>query len=291
MSAPVSIEVIDGGARLDQLLARHIPELSRRQARRLIEQGAVFLDGKRCKVASRMIPRGAHLVVHLEPAAADPAPFRILYEDERLIAVDKRPGVQVNETETSPVRSLVAHLGALAVHRLDRETSGVVVLAKDAAAAEQLSAAFRERRVEKEYLAVTMGAPPDGVIDRPIGRDPKRPRARTVREDGKPATTRIRVLVRSGDAALVSAEPQTGRTHQIRVHLRSVGTPIAGDLTYGGPAALRIGEAVVRPQRMLLHAFRLNVPFGGHVLRIEAPLPDDFRALGVHGLAFDASAG
>jgi 23S rRNA pseudouridine1911/1915/1917 synthase len=203
--------------------------------------------------------------------------------------VDKQPGVHVNKTDTSSVVSLVEHLGAFAVHRLDRDTSGVVVLAKDAKAAEELSAAFRERKVEKLYLAVTDGVPSEGVIDRPIGRDPKRPRARTVRSDGKEATTRIRVLAKSGDAALVTAEPHTGRTHQIRVHLRSAGTPIAGDLMYGGPAALRIGEAVVRPVRMLLHAYRLNLPFGGDVLRFEAPLPEDFRALADHGLAFDPS--
>jgi 23S rRNA pseudouridine1911/1915/1917 synthase len=289
VAAPIHLEVTEGGARLDLLLAKRIPDLSRRGAKKLIEEGGVFVDGKRVRVSSKLIPRGAHVVVHLESEPATEPPFSILYEDARLIAVNKHAGVQVNETETSSVRSLVEHLRAFSVHRLDRDTTGVVVLAKDADAAEELSVAFRERKVEKLYLAVTAGAPEEGVIDRPIGPDPKRPRARTVRSDGKPAITRVRVLAKSGEAASVAAEPHTGRTHQIRVHLRSAGAPIAGDLMYGGPAALRIGDAVVRPERMLLHAFRLNVPFGGDVLRFEAPLPEDFQVLAVHGLAFDPS--
>jgi 23S rRNA pseudouridine1911/1915/1917 synthase len=143
--------------------------------------------------------------------------------------------------------------------------------------------------VEKTYLAITAGVPPEGTIERAIGRDPKRPRARAVRADGKPALTHVRVLARSGEAALVEASPHTGRTHQIRVHLSSAGAPIAGDLLYGGPAALRIGDAVVRPGRVLLHAFRLKLSFGGAVLQLEAPLPEDFRSLAAHGLAFDPS--
>jgi 23S rRNA pseudouridine1911/1915/1917 synthase len=285
-----TIDVPLGGARLDRVLAQELPELSRRGARRLIEAGAVFLDGKRCKVSSRVVSKGARIVVHLEGPVQGAAPLTVLYQDERLIAVNKQAGVHVNETETSEVRSLVEHLGAFAVHRLDRDTTGVVVLAKDAEAAELLSLEFRERRVEKLYLAVTAGAPEEGIIDRPLGPDPKRPRARTIRDDGKPATTKIRVLATSGDAALVTAEPYTGRTHQIRVHLRSAGTPIAGDLTYGGPAALRIGGAVVRPERMLLHARSLKLSFSGRVLCFEAPLPEDFQALAEHGLAFDPSA-
>jgi 23S rRNA pseudouridine1911/1915/1917 synthase len=288
----VKVELEVGASdRLDRLIAELVPEVSRRRAKKLIEEGAVFLDGKRCRVSSRVVQTGARIVVHLEPAADGAKPYEILYEDERLIAVNKHAGVHVNETETSAVRSLVSHLSAMSVHRLDRDTSGVVVLAKDAEAAELLSAAFRERRAKKLYLAVTAGVPPEGMIDRPIGRDPKRPRARAVREDGKSAITRVRVLAASGDAALVAVEPHTGRTHQIRVHLSSVGAPIAGDLTYGGPPALRIGGEVVRPSRVLLHAFRLNVPLGEAVLRFEAPLPEDFRRLAVHGLAFDPSDG
>jgi 23S rRNA pseudouridine1911/1915/1917 synthase len=289
MTSRITIEVSGPPERLDRIIAAHAPSLSRRRARKLIEDGAVFLDGKRCRVSSRMVHPGARIVVHLEEAAAEVKPFDVLYEDEHLIAVSKHAGVQVNETETSAVRSLVEHLGAFSVHRLDRDTTGVVVLAKDRRTAELLSAEFRGRRVGKTYLAVTAGAPPEGVIERPIGRDPKRPRARAVRPDGKPAITTVRVLARSGDAALVEASPETGRTHQIRVHLSSAGTPIAGDLVYGGPAALRIGGVVVRPARMLLHAWRLNVPFGGGVLCFEAPLPEDFRMLAVHGLAFDPS--
>ena len=286
MTSPIRILIAEAG-RLDQVLAKQLPELSRRKLKKLIAEGAVFVDGKRCKVVSRVLVKGANVVVHLEPVSEAEKPYEVLFEDLRVIAVNKHAGVHVNETETSAVRSLVEHLGAFSVHRLDRDTTGVVILAKDKKTAELLSSEFRERRVEKTYLAVTAGVPPDGVIDRPIGQDPKRPRARSIRADGKPAITTVRVLAKSGDAALVKLELHTGRTHQIRVHLESAGAPIAGDLTYGGPAALRIGDATVRPTRMLLHAFRLNVPYGGGVLRLEAPLPEDFRALAEHGLVFD----
>lgn len=292
MSRRIDIRAGEGD-RLDRVLAESVPELSRRAARRLISEGAVFLDGKRCRVASRSVPEGARLVVHMDAGAEDaPRPFTILYEDEHLIAVSKQPGVHVNETETTAVRSLVDHLSGFVVHRIDKETSGVVVLAKDKKAAALLSEAFRERRVEKHYLAVCVGRPNEGLIDAPIdapiGQDPKRPRARMVRPDGKPAVTRVRILSSAGEVSAVAAELLTGRTHQIRVHLAHCGAPILGDLTYGGPPAARIEGAEFRPGRTLLHAHRLNLTLDDRVLRFEAPLPEDFLALQRHGLAFEA---
>lgn len=277
--------------RLDRVLAESLPELSRRGARRLISEGAVFLDGKRCRVASRSVGKGARLVVHLDGVADEQdRPFSVVYEDERMIVVDKAPGVHVNETETTAARSLVDRLSAVVVHRIDKGTSGLVVLAKDKATAAQLSEAFRARRVEKHYLAVCVGRPKEGLIEAPIGRDPKRPRARIVRPDGKPARTRVRVLSSAEEVSAVAAELLTGRTHQIRVHLAHLGAPILGDLVYGGPVAARVGDARVRADRPMLHAHRLNLPLDGAVLRLEAPLPVDFRALERHGLAFEAGS-
>ena len=263
-----------------------VPHLSRRAARKLIKEGGVFLDGQRCMIASKRVCEGARLVLHFE-APIPPPPHRVLYEDDRFLAVDKPVGQQVNETETSRVRSLAEEVGAWPVHRLDRDTSGVVLLAKDKKAAEIAAAEFRDRKVKKTYLAVCVGSLHDQVIEAPIGPDPRRPRARKVRPDGKVATTSVQVVGRRGDVLLVMATPVTGRTHQIRVHLAHCQAPILGDLLYGGPAAVRIGSDVLRSERVMLHAYRLNVRLTQDVVQLEAPLPSDFVALSRHGLAFD----
>jgi 23S rRNA pseudouridine1911/1915/1917 synthase len=281
----VELRIERGGERLDRLLAAHVPDLSRRGARRLIEAGAVFLDGKRCLIASRIVQAGARVVVHPEPRAPV-SELPILYEDDRVIAVDKPAGVHVNETETTARISMAHALDAYVVHRLDGDTTGVLLLAKDPATAAELSRCFRERAVEKRYIAVVRGRVSDRTIDLPIGHDPKRPRARAVRPDGRPATTRVRAISEAGELSTVAVEILTGRTHQIRVHLAHAGAPIFGDLTYGGHETARIGAAVVTAARPLLHAFRLNVPLLGRVLSLEAPLPPDMRALEGHGLAF-----
>jgi 23S rRNA pseudouridine1911/1915/1917 synthase len=305
------------GERLDRALVLALPQLTRGMARRLIDEGRVFVDGKRCRVASRILREGARLIVHLEepkeaaggaalptrdPRAGpdrlgsrggaalptrDPRPgaaFQIIHEDERMIAIDKRPGETVNETETSAELSVVERLAAkdaYTVHRIDRETSGVVVLAKGKRAAEALSAAFRDRRTEKTYLAIVKGRIADQLIDEPIGTDRRRPRARWIDPRGKPAQTRIVTLSSSPEVSAVEARPITGRTHQIRVHLAHAGAPIVGDLTYGGPMKVRVHETEIEARRVLLHARRLMIE--GIVL--EAAIPDDMLDFARAGLA------
>jgi len=166
------------------------------------------------------------------------------------------------------------------VHRLDRETSGVTVLARTAAAARRLAEDFREGRPAKTYLALCARAPapPEGRIDAPLGKDPRHPGRRAVRPDGEPAATRYRTLaVGPGGVALVEARPETGRTHQIRVHLAHLGAPILGDARHGGPRM--IGEVAI--PRVMLHALRLEVdhPATGTRLVLEAPVPEDLAAL------------
>ncbi len=277
--------------------------ISRRRVRRLIAAGAVYLDGRRCHIASRPLRPGARLEVVLDPQETRARPRqepeldvepRVLFEDRHLIAVDKPAGVAAQATDDDDVhhlfaavrRFLAAREGVgrpyLALHhRLDRGTSGVMLLSKSRAANAGLAAAFREQRVKKTYLA--LGAvnepPPDDewtVRDRLVLRRQDRGiRAVSVERGGRPAETRFRVRERFAGAVLVAAAPRTGRTHQVRIHLAGSGVPVLGDHLYG-PAQ----PSIVAP-RLMLHAAMLELehPLGGETVRIESPLPEDFRRL------------
>lgn len=263
------------GSTLVDVLVRLVDGCSAAEARALVQGGAVFVSGKRARDLHQRVVAGARLVIHRTDAEVMPAlaPLVVLYEDAELIVLDKAPGDHLNETETSARPALVERIpGAFVVHRLDRDTSGVVALAKSAVVAERLSAAFRERRVGKSYLAVVEGSPEDGELTDPIGLDKRRPRARRVRADGQRAHTTLRVLGRRGPLALVEAVPHTGRTHQIRVHVAHHGWPILGDRLYGGPMVVRLDDAVLEVPRTLLHARRLELPGWPP---FEAPVPDD----------------
>jgi 23S rRNA pseudouridine1911/1915/1917 synthase len=281
----------DVGQRLDRFIAAR-GGISRGLARRVLDTGGVFLDGQRCKVASRALREGQAVVVNMEEAgraAAPPAPLersRLLYADEHVVAVDKPPFVPAQPTLTSDQGALpdlvAALLGApvTLVHRLDRETSGVTVLARTAAAAAALSEAFRTGAPEKTYLALTARppAPPEGRVDAPLGPDPQRPGRRAVITNGESSAT-VYATLRGGPsgAALVECRPETGRTHQIRVHLAHVGAPLLGDARYGGPR--RVLETSL--PRVMLHARRLQVlhPVHRTPLQLEAPVPEDFLAV------------
>jgi len=279
----------DEGERLDRFIAAR-GAVSRGLARRAIEQGGVFLDGRRCKVASRQVRAGYEITVNLEEGGRAPAAdatldrARLLYADEHLVAVDKPAGVPAQATLTTDRGTLPRLVAALLgeevtlVHRLDRETSGVTVLARTKAAAAALAEAFRVGGPEKTYLALCARAPapPEGRLEAPIGKDPRRAGLRQVAPGGDAAATRYRTLA-AGQAALVEARPETGRTHQIRVHLAHLGAPLLGDPKYGGP---RMVGAVGVP-RVMLHARRLELahPATGAALVLEAPVPADFLEL------------
>ena len=279
------------GARLDRFIASS-GGISRGQARRSLDSGAVFVDGRRCKVSGRLVREGQDVVVNLEEggraATATPALQRssLLYADEHLIAIDKPPFVPAQPTLTSDRGALPELAGALIgapallVHRLDRETSGVCVLARTRAAAAALSEAFRSGTPEKTYLALTARppVPAEGRLEAPLGPDRARPGRRMVVEGGEPAATRYRT-VRTGPsgASLVECSPETGRTHQIRVHLAHLGAPLLGDARYGGPR--RADETGI--PRVMLHARRLVLvhPVTLAPLVLEAPLPEDVLAV------------
>jgi 23S rRNA pseudouridine1911/1915/1917 synthase len=279
----------DEGERLDRFIAAR-GGISRGAARRAIDEGGVFLDGRRCKVAGKPIRGGYTVHVNLEEGGRAPDPVeplaraRLLYADEHLVAIDKPSGVAAQATLTSD-RGTLPELAAdllgapvTLVHRLDRETSGVTVLARTPEATYALAEAFRAGLPEKTYLALCLRppSPPDGRIDAAIGRDPRRKGLRQVSPGGDAAATRYRTLV-TGHAALVEARPETGRTHQIRVHLAHLGAPLLGDPKYGGPRM--VGSVGVA--RVMLHAARLQLPHPvtGAPLLFEAPVPADFAEL------------
>jgi len=262
------------GAQLTEAL-----QMSAEGVSKLIAAGAVYVDGRRCRDARTPVKAGATLTAVLEEAgraAAVPASGRelaVLYEDARVIAVDKpagvlaQPGPSGGENLVELVSKRLGRAAGL-VHRLDRETSGVTLFGKTAQATRELAAEFREGRVKKRYLAVVTASLPDrGEIDLPLSRDPSRPgRWRASRRaNGIEAFTRWEVVSRSGRVTRVALHPETGRTHQLRAHLTALGAPIAGDRLYGGAADA---------PRCLLHAERLTI----EKVVIEAPMPDDLRS-------------
>jgi 23S rRNA pseudouridine1911/1915/1917 synthase len=279
------------GERLDIFIARSLPDVSRAHAQRLIAEGHVRVDGGGAKPSLRLEP-GARVDVE-QPAPApvavqpEPIPLVILYEDEDVIVVDKPAGMAVHpgpgHAGATLVNALLAHCPDLAgiegslrpgiVHRLDKDTSGLLVVAKNDRAQLALTSQMAERTARKEYLALIHGSPPaTGTIDAPIGRHPGRRKQMAIVAEGKPSRTHFRTLGPVGGDTLVLARLDTGRTHQIRVHFAGIGHPIVGDPVYGRRSDL-VGH-------QFLHAWRLGFhhPRTGEWLHFEAPLPEDLLA-------------
>ncbi len=286
----------DVGKRLDVFLAEKIPGLSRSQAKKLIAEGLVEVDGTLCPKPKYRVKGLEKIKALLPPPQAielrpeEDVAFEILYEDEDIAVINKPPGVVVHPAaghyEGTLVHGLLARLKGLSgvggklrpgiVHRLDKDTSGILLVAKNDLAHEKLSRMFKERTIKKVYLALVHGRPKAlaGKIEKPIARHPVHRKKMAVIKGGREAVTLWRVKESFPQAALLEVEPQTGRTHQIRVHLASIGHPIVGDALYGG--AKPHGP---KAQRQLLHAYKLSFkqPRTGQVLSFEAPLPPDFE--------------
>jgi 23S rRNA pseudouridine1911/1915/1917 synthase len=309
----VIVEPGDAGERLDRLLAARLGEMSRTRLKHLVEAGRVTLDGATIKDPSLRVKPGQTFVLSLPAPVADrPQPQEmalvIIYEDPHLLVIDKPAGLVVHPAPGNPDRTLVnallAHCGeSLAgiggvrrpgiVHRLDKDTSGLMVVAKNELAHLRLTADFAARRVNRAYHAVVWGVPQprEGEIAGRIGRSPRnRKKMAVLRDGGKPAVTRYKVLRAFKDvAALVECRLATGRTHQIRVHMTERGHPLVGDPAYGNPRSLarlrRLPaaprEAVAAFPRQALHAVLIGFrhPATGEYMQFSSELPLDVKAL------------
>jgi 23S rRNA pseudouridine1911/1915/1917 synthase len=291
------------GLRLDAFLASLLPDRSRSQIQRLIKEGHVAGQGKELR-PSTPVRAGQTFVIELpEPVSpttvAEDLPLDVLYEDADLIILDKPAGMVVHpgagHDRGTLVNALLHHVDDLSgiggelrpgiVHRLDRGTSGVMVVAKHDAAHQELARQFHDREVEKEYIALVWGVVQAGRrIDAPIGRDPSdRQKMSTRARRARSAVTRVTKAEHFKGVSLLRVAIATGRTHQIRVHLSTIGHPIVGDSTYGG-VHRRVADdvrAVQRLERPFLHAARLvfTHPSEGRPMEFTSPLPADLQAV------------
>ena len=281
------------GFRLDKFVSENCPGLSRSQAQKLIDEGNVLVNGIAEK-ASHKTEAGEKIEITVPPPAPtgllpEAIPVKIIYENDDLLVIDKPAGLTVHPAPGHPSHTLVnavlSHLNEIEddgevtrpgiVHRLDKDTSGVMLVAKNNVALANLADQFKARTVKKTYITLVKGIlrPDKGVIDAPIGRDSgdRKKMAVTGESRGRAARTNYRVIRYVGKNTLLEIMPETGRTHQIRVHLAAIGYPVFGDITYGKKSAFL--------NRQFLHAQKIgfNLPATGKWVEFESPLPEDLE--------------
>ena len=281
------------GERLDILLVREADGLTRSQIKRLIQDGQVLVNDMPCRPSQqvRAGDRVSLVVPPPRPVAIEPEdiPLSVVYQDAHLLVVDKPAGLTVHPAPGHPSGTLVNALLAVVpdlkgiggelrpgiVHRLDKETSGLMVVAKTHQAHLELSRQIKERQVEKGYLALASGVvtPSEGVIDAPIGRNPRHRKKMAVVAGGRAARTRYKVLRSSDRYSLVEVMLETGRTHQIRVHFASLGRPLVGDRVYGNRSPL------IKRQFLHAHLLGFTHPETGEWRQFTSSLPADLRAV------------
>lgn len=287
------------GLRLDQALAQLLPQWSRSRLQGWIEQKRVSMDGS--AVTSKQKVWGGESIRVIagqieddKSHQAEAIPLRILFEDDHLIIIDKPAGLVVHpgngNWHGTLLNALLNHAPQLGqvpragiVHRLDKDTTGLLVVAKTIEAQFDLVRQLQQRTVRRHYLALVLGKlEKDGVVDAPIGRHPVHRTRMAIIRNGKPARTHYQVREKFTASTLLHCSLETGRTHQIRVHLLSIGHPLAGDQTYGrvSPDPLT-ADAVAQLPRQALHAWQLELthPHNGQTLLWESPLPDDMAGL------------
>ncbi len=289
----LELTVNRSGERLDLLLVREADGLTRSQIKRLIQDGQVLVNDMPCRPSQqvRAGDRVSLVVPPPRPVAIEPEdiPLSVVYQDAHLLVIDKPAGLTVHPAPGHPSGTLVNALLAVVpdlkgiggevrpgiVHRLDKETSGLMVVAKTHQAHLELSRQIKERQVEKGYMALVLGVvtPREGVIDAPIGRNPRHRKKMAVVAGGRTARTRYKVLRSSDRYSFVEVMLETGRTHQIRVHFASLGRPLVGDHVYGNRSSLI--------DRQFLHAHLLGFthPETGEWRQFTSPLPTDLRAV------------
>ena len=302
----IAVELDDAGLRLDRVVANHCPQLSRTRVQELIAGGLVLLNGKSTK-DSHKVHAGDAIEVVPEPrpalrAEAESIPLDTLYEDEDVIAINKPAGMTVHagsgNSHGTLVNALLGRGQSLSqtgdplrpgiVHRLDKETSGIVLVAKNDFAHARLAEAFRQRSVQKIYVALVQGVLKEerGRIELAIARDPNRRTRMTAKRaallhNAREARTDWQVLARIDSTTLVEVQLHTGRTHQIRVHFSALRHPVVGDTLYGAAGQLHIGRTTLPILgRNFLHAAKIAFaqPRTGQTIQLTAPLPPELRA-------------
>lgn len=291
----VSFVVGDGEERLDKVIPSYVQGLSRAVSQRLIKEGKVTVDGQLSKPSYR-VQEGDQVVVRVpaeepEEVLPEDIPLDIIYEDGSLLVVNKPAGMVVHPAHGHPsgtlVNAVLAHCPHIAevggadragvVHRLDKDTSGLILVAKDERTRTALQRQFKRRRVSKTYLALVEGSvqPREGIIEVPVGRDKRRRKRMAVVRSGRPARTMYRAIEYFADRTLLEVRPHTGRTHQIRVHLAWLGYPIVGDGVYGHR------RQPLLKGRHFLHASQLRFthPATGVEVEFKAPLPPKLAAV------------
>lgn len=293
MRAAIPVEC--AGLRLDQSLARVFPQYSRSRLQAWLKDGSLKVDGASPE-AKRVVHGGEQvdLVLPADPAAsplAQQIPLRVVHEDAEILVIDKPAGLVVHPGAGNPdhtlLNALLAHAPSLAaipragiVHRLDKDTSGLLVIAKTLTAQTSLVRQLQERTMGRTYTALAWGSvrAGKGVIDAPIGRDARSRTRMAVTDRGKPARTAYEVVERLGSATLLACRLESGRTHQIRVHLQSIGHPLVGDPVYRRGAK---SQGLDGFERQALHAAKLELihPKTKRVRQWESPMPADFKRL------------
>ncbi len=279
----------ESGLRLDRFVGKWCPELSRTHAQKLISDGYITVNSLQAK-ASFKLNLGDRIdiiipPVPLSPLSPEPIPLNIIYEDDDLLVIDKPAGLTVHPAPGHPshtlVNAILSHFPRLTnisdslrpgiVHRLDKDTSGVMLVAKNQISQLNLANQFKARSIIKAYLALVKGrlTPERGIIEAAIGRDPRNRKRMAVVTAGREARTEYRVVRYVGGCTLLEITPETGRTHQIRVHLAAIGYPVMGDATYGVKSPYL--------SRQFLHACRLGfrLPSTGEYVEFTSELPSD----------------
>ena len=302
----MTVGTLQNGLRLDRALGELFPEHSRSYLANLVAEGRVRIAGKTAIKPSVRVETGQELEIEVPDAApstiaSQDLPLRVLHQDEDIVVIDKPAGLVVHPAaghrDGTLVNALLFHVQDLSgvggeirpgiVHRLDKNTSGVMVIAKHDEAHRRLTADWNTDRVRKEYVALVYGTPdPErGTIDAPIGRDPRDRKRMAVVANGRRAITDYAVTERLRSVSLVRCRLRTGRTHQIRVHMKHIGHPIVGDPVYSGPQWRGIPDKRVQKilsslDRQMLHAAKITFvhPRSGETMTFEAELPEDFRA-------------
>ena len=283
----------NSGERVDRFLAGMCTDLSRTRIKRLIVDGEVTVDGGNTNAGYRLrVGQSVNIRVP-DPAPShmlpQDIPISVVYEDEHLLVVDKPAGMAVHpgvghpdSTLLNAILGLHSDIGSVGgqsrpglVHRLDKDTSGLMLVAKNDESHEHLSAQFRDRTIKKGYVALVVGhpEPSEAIIDAPVGRDPHDRKKMAIVDDGRSASTLYRMIQKFSGCSYIDVRPRTGRTHQIRVHFASIGHPVVGDATYG--------RADPRLSRQFLHAAHLDFqhPATGERQVVDTPLPDELQTV------------